>query len=100
VALINVAAAHRKPEAFSNPLDFDPTRFDEGRDERLGTANRTVLPFGAGAHPCVGRRFAILEIALFCSEALQQFDWDLVGDETREEDPHIQSVISSILFGI
>ena len=90
----NVAAAHRNPEAFSNPLDFDPTRFDEGRDE--GTANGTFLPFGAGAHPCVGRRFAILEIALFCSEALQQFDWDLVGDETREEDPFTQSIISNV----
>jgi cytochrome P450 len=92
----SVAAAHRDPEAFSNPLDFDPTRFDEGRDERLGAASGMFLPFGAGAHPCVGRRFAVLEIALFSAEALQHFDWNLVGDETREEDPYTQSMISNV----
>jgi cytochrome P450 len=92
----SVAAAHRNPEAFSNPLDFDPTRFDEGRDERLGSARGMFLTFGAGAHPCVGRKFALLEIALFCSEALQHFDWNLVGDETREEDPYTQSMISNV----
>jgi cytochrome P450 len=50
--------------------------------------------FGAGAHLCPGRRFAILEAAIFVSEALHAFGWSLVGDERRAEDSFTQRAIN------
>lgn len=92
----NVAGAHRNADAFTNPLDFDPKRFDNDRDEQK-TAGGLFLPFGSGAHPCVGRRFAIMEIALFVAMALDQFDWELVDDDdNRRQDPFTQSLISNM----
>jgi len=92
----NVGAAHRNADAFSKPLEFDPTRFDEDRDERIGAAG-LFLTFGAGTHPCVGRRFAVLEIALFVKEALQLFDWKLVDDDDKhQEDPYTQGMITNV----
>jgi cytochrome P450 len=93
VIVVPVYTSHRNPQAFSNPLEFDPTRFGPERNERK-TAGCLYMPFGAGTHPCPGRRFAILEVALFASELLKAFDWSLVGDDERAEDPFTQNAIN------
>jgi len=74
-------------ETPSRPLEFDPTRFNEDLDERMGAAC-LFMPFGAGAHPCVVRRFAVMEIALFVAEALQKFEWKLVDHDKRRRSVH------------
>lgn len=77
---IPVFDAHRDPLLFADPLEFDPQRFDtNGRDER---SNGLFLGFGAGVHPCTGRKFAVLETSLLVSEALKSFEWELVDDDT------------------
>jgi cytochrome P450 len=93
VVVVPVYTTHRNPQGFSNPLEFDPARFGPDRNEgkNAGGLNMT---FGAGTHPCTGRRFAILEVAIFVSEALKAFDWSLVGDEERAEDPFTRSAIN------
>jgi cytochrome P450 len=88
-----VFTSHRNPQGFSNPLEFDPTRFGPDRNERK-TAGSLYMPFGAGTHPCPGRRFAILEVAIFVSELLKAFDWSLVDDADRAEDTFTQSVLN------
>ncbi len=65
----------RTAEAFQNPNSFDPTRYDRGEHNSAGCM---FLPFGAGTHPCAGKRFANLEIAIFCAEALRQMKLELV----------------------
>jgi cytochrome P450 len=93
VVAVPVFTSHRNPQGFSNPLEFDPTRFGPDRDERK-TAGGLYMSFGSGTHPCPGRRFAILEVAIFVSEALKAFDFSLVGDDERAEDPFTQSAIN------
>jgi cytochrome P450 len=93
VVVTPVFTCHRNPEGFSNPLEFDPTRFGPDRDERK-TSGGLFLTFGSGVHPCPGRRLAIFEVAIFVSEALKAFDWSLVGDAERAEDPFTQSAIN------
>jgi cytochrome P450 len=93
VVVVPAFAAHRNPEGFANPLEFDPTRFGPDRDERK-TAGSLYMAFGSGSHPCPGRKFAVLEVALFVSEALKAFDFSLVDDDERAEDPFTQSAIN------
>ncbi|KAL3915927.1 MAG: hypothetical protein SGILL_005416 [Bacillariaceae sp.] len=60
----------------------DKTRFDKpneidwNRDYKK--AGAMFMPFGAGAHPCVGRKFALLEIALLTAETIRQLDMKLM----------------------
>ncbi|XP_016648169.1 PREDICTED: cytochrome P450 710A11-like [Prunus mume] len=57
-------------QGFSDPESFDPDRFsDERQEDRI--YKRNYLAFGAGAHQCVGQRYAlnhlVLFIAMFCT---------------------------------
>lgn len=51
--------SHRQADQFDDPLKFDPERF-AGRPERGWPAGRYV-PFGGGAHVCLGSEFSITE---------------------------------------
>jgi cytochrome P450 family 710 subfamily A protein len=51
-------------QGFTEPDRFDPDRFSEERQEdRL--CKRNFLAFGAGAHLCVGQRYALNHLVLF-----------------------------------
>jgi cytochrome P450 len=86
---VSISECQRSTEGFSQPLEFDLSRYDREEDWQAGCL---FVPFGAGLHPCVGKRLAVLEIAMFAAETLRQFDWSLVDDETRPEDPFTQSM--------
>ncbi|KAF9620387.1 hypothetical protein IFM89_011760 [Coptis chinensis] len=51
-------------QGFSDPERFDPDRFSEDRQEDR-IYKRNYLAFGAGAHQCVGQRYAINHLVLF-----------------------------------
>ncbi|CAL1403167.1 unnamed protein product [Linum trigynum] len=57
-------------QGFTEAERFDPDRFSEGRAEDQ-LYKRNFLAFGAGAHQCVGQRYAlnhlVLFIAMFCT---------------------------------
>ncbi|MGF0164823.1 cytochrome P450 [Streptomyces albidoflavus] len=59
---------HRLPELYEDPLRFDPDRW---RD--LKPTVYEYLPFGAGAHHCLGKHFALLEIKTVLAMLLQRF---------------------------
>ncbi|MEU2874940.1 cytochrome P450 [Streptomyces sp. NPDC007070] len=59
---------HRLPGLYDDPLRFDPDRW---RD--LKPAVYEYLPFGAGAHHCLGKHFALLEIKTVLALLLQRF---------------------------
>ncbi|KAL5716325.1 sterol 22-desaturase [Ranunculus cassubicifolius] len=51
-------------QGFTDPDRFDPERFsDERKEDRL--FKRNFLAFGAGAHQCVGQRYALNHLVLF-----------------------------------
>jgi cytochrome P450 len=66
--LLPIWVMHRDPRWWREPLRFDPTRWltAEGRyDETApGQPRGAYLPFGAGAHVCIGASFAWTEAAL------------------------------------
>jgi cytochrome P450 family 710 subfamily A protein len=52
-------------QGFHSPEKFDPDRFfSEARREDV-EYKRNFLAFGAGAHQCVGQRYALHHLALF-----------------------------------
>ena len=51
-------------QGFSDPNRFDPERFSEERQEDR-VFKRNYLAFGAGAHQCLGQRYALNHLVLF-----------------------------------
>ncbi|MEV5342508.1 cytochrome P450 [Streptomyces sp. NPDC052676] len=69
---------HRLPEFWPDPLRFDPGRFErEAVRERHPLA---YLPFGDGAHQCVGQAFFAMESALVLATVLSRYDIRPTGD--------------------
>mmetsp|Transcript_54206 Transcript_54206/g.80862 ORF Transcript_54206/g.80862 Transcript_54206/m.80862 type:complete len:264 (-) Transcript_54206:236-1027(-) len=60
---------------------FDkPNEMDWNRNHK--SAGAMFMAFGAGSHPCVGKKFALLEIALLTARAIQQLDMTLLENDT------------------
>lgn len=76
-------AVHRRPEYWSNPEGFDPSRFDE----RNGPIRRySYFPFGVGARSCLGERFGTMESIIIIAMLLREFKMALVpGQHVRAE---------------
>jgi cytochrome P450 len=60
---INIIFTHRMPEIWPEPLKFDPLRFT---DEAVrGRHKYAWVPFGGGAHMCLGLHFAYVQAKSF-----------------------------------
>lgn len=78
---VNVSPAftHRMPEFWSNPDIFDPERFNKERSEH--TRHRHAwIPFGGGAHKCLGLNFAELQIKLVLFHLLKSYQLNVPSD--------------------
>lgn len=62
---------HRLPEIWSDPERFDPLRFDPSRAENL-VHKHAWIPFGGGAHKCLGLKFAELQVKLVLFHLLKR----------------------------
>lgn len=77
----------RLPEYFSNPLEWEPHRWDGTSVEKLedeeqvdygyglvskGT-NSPYLPFGAGRHRCIGEQFAYVQLGTILASLARMF---------------------------
>jgi cytochrome P450 len=63
---------HRMPEFWSDPETFDPGRFSEERQEHRKHKFQ-FMPFGGGAHKCIGMNFAQMNAKLFMHQLLRQY---------------------------
>ena len=68
--------AHIMQEYFAQPEKFEPQRFLPERGE--GKLYQ-FIPFGGGAHACLGAQMAILVTKMFASHLLRLFDWQVTG---------------------
>jgi cytochrome P450 family 135 len=69
VILTNAYAVHHDPEIYSQPHVFRPERFlDEPPD------GYAFLPFGGGAHRCIGATLALLELKVVLREILTRLE--------------------------
>ena len=76
MVVISPIHTHHMPEWWSDPFRFDPERFSPARaeDERH---THSWVPFGAGPHHCIGRRFAELQIQAIVHQLVQRYRWSV-----------------------
>jgi cytochrome P450 len=60
---------HLLPEIWEDPRRYDPRRFSPERSR--GRHRFAFLPFGAGAHGCLGANFAYLQIRALLRSLLE-----------------------------
>lgn len=74
--LVGVHPTMRMEPWWHDPDTFDPGRFDE--DRREDKSHRLAwMPFGAGAHKCIGMYFGGMEVKAVLHRMLFDFDWDV-----------------------
>lgn len=70
--LVSPYVLHRNPALWDNAAGFDPTRFLDGRAERL--PKFAYLPFGGGQRFCIGSGFALMEGVLLLTMLARRFE--------------------------
>ena len=65
---------HYMAEWWSEPTRFDPERFAPGRAEHERHPYQ-FIPFGGGAHMCIGYRFAELQIKAVLYQLVRRYRW-------------------------
>lgn len=73
---ISPAVSHRIPELFRDPTRFDPSRYDEGREEDAPPF--AWIPFGGGHHRCSGAAFALMQLKAITMSLLRRFTFELL----------------------
>ncbi|GLJ46439.1 hypothetical protein SUGI_0978650 [Cryptomeria japonica] len=88
--IINVWAIGRDPNVWSDPLQFNPSRFLDCDIDYKGH-HFELLPFGAGRRMCPGLPLGNKMVKLILASLLQSFEWSL---------PHGQSIDMTEKFGL
>lgn len=80
---VSAVATHRDPNVWPEPDAFDPMRFSPEGGAK--TRHRYAwIPFGGGAHMCVGLHFAYMQMKVIMTHLLPHFDIELAnGDDTK-----------------
>jgi cytochrome P450 len=74
VVVIDAFTLHRDPDLHPDPGAFRPERFADG-----GPPPYSYLPFGGGAHRCLGAALASLELEAFLTAVAERFTLSPVG---------------------
>jgi len=67
---------HRDPRFFDDPNSFRPERWADGLADRL--PKFAYFPFGGGPRVCIGKEFALFEIALVLATVMRRFSFRTV----------------------
>lgn len=67
---------HHMSEWWDEPRKFDPERFNEKRSEQK-RHSFSYIPFGGGAHKCIGMHFAMMQIRCFLHQLLLRYEIEL-----------------------
>jgi hypothetical protein len=67
---------HHMPSLWTRPADFDPERFSPARAEHR-QHGYAYLPFGGGAHLCIGQHFADMEVKSVMHQLLRRFKFSV-----------------------
>ncbi|HEX8480898.1 MAG TPA: cytochrome P450 [Allosphingosinicella sp.] len=76
---VNPMLTHLMPEIWESPDSFDPGRFSAERSQ--GRHRYAFVPFGGGAHGCLGANFAYLQVRALLRSLLE--DHSLVLADPR-----------------
>ncbi len=75
LVVCNTIGLHFSEELWDNPREFKPERFME--EKSIKTAS--WLPFGLGAHLCIGKNFSLLEQNIFLALLLKDYEVSVDG---------------------
>lgn len=81
---VNAWVLHRDKDIFGNDADdYRPERWlspegNEKDEARVKRMDRYMFQFGGGAHVCIGRNLAILEINKVLPQILRRYEFELV----------------------
>ncbi|RDX61903.1 Beta-amyrin 11-oxidase, partial [Mucuna pruriens] len=70
-------AIHMDPENYSNPQEFNPSRWDD-----CNTKVGTFLPFGMGSRLCPGKDLSNLELTIFLHYFLLNYKLEQINPES------------------
>lgn len=73
---ISPMVTHHLAEYWTDPERFDPMRFDKTRMEHKKHMYQFV-PFGGGAHMCIGLHFAEMQIKAILHQVVQRYRWSV-----------------------
>lgn len=77
-------AMHRDRSVFPDPEAFEPERFLDAEPPPF-----SFLPFGAGAHTCIGQGLARAEARVMIATWLRDLDFELLPGQSLEPEPLI-----------
>lgn len=77
--VIDIAAIHHSPKYWSHPEQFDPARYSPERSEQKKHPYLWI-PFGAGAHTCIGLHFTFIELKVILYHVFRRFRVESVGE--------------------
>jgi cytochrome P450 len=72
---VNPLFTHHMPEIWPDPDVFDPSRFTD--EAQRGRHRFAFVPFGGGAHMCLGLHFAYMQAKCFARHFLQNLSVSL-----------------------
>ncbi|KAM7273725.1 hypothetical protein ACFE04_028389 [Oxalis oulophora] len=75
--MINVWAIGRDPNSWTNPENFDPSRFMKHNVPDFKGSDYEFLPFGSGRRSCPGMQLGLYGLELGVASLLNCFDWEL-----------------------
>ncbi|MGL5939730.1 MAG: cytochrome P450 [Waterburya sp.] len=83
VVQYQIAQTHKDKELYPESDRFNPERFapNQAADKQ---ASFGYIPFGGGLRECLGKEFARLEMRLFASKLLQNYQWELLPNQNLE----------------
>ncbi|GBG69640.1 hypothetical protein CBR_g4469 [Chara braunii] len=81
--MISVYNIHHSPQVWDKPEEFIPERFDlDGPVPNETNTDFRYIPFSGGPRKCVGDQFAMLEVIVSLAIIFQNFDFELVPNQT------------------
>jgi len=72
---VSVGYTHKMAEHWPDPHRFDPMRFSP--EESKGRHKYAWVPFGGGAHMCIGLHFATMQIRILMAQLLSRYRIEL-----------------------
>ncbi len=88
---VSPAVSNRMPECFPDPERYDPSRYEEGRNEDHQLF--AWIPFGAGHHRCVGAAFAMMQLKAIFSDLLRHYEFELSQPPETYSNDHSKMVV-------
>jgi cytochrome P450 len=76
---VNPMLTHLLPQIWVEPHHYDPERF--APEQALTRHRFAFVPFGGGAHACLGANFASLQVRALLRHLLENHDLALVNDD-------------------